>query len=83
MADYAQLLRKVSIFEGLDDTATDHLAACLKPATFAKDTLIVGQDDQGDSLYIIESGRVKIVLYGESGREVILTIFRVLAAESA
>ena len=52
------------------------LGGCLKSISFPKDALIVGQDDQGDSLYIIEKGRVKVVLYGESGREVILAIFR-------
>lgn len=76
MSDYAQLLRRVSIFEGLDDTAIAGLSSCLKRTEFPKDAMIVGQSDQGDSLYIIESGRVKVVLYGESGREVILTIFR-------
>ena len=40
------------------------------------ETLIVGQDDHGDSLYIIAKGRVKVTLHGEGGREVILTIFR-------
>jgi len=74
--DYSKLLRRVSIFEGLDDQATAHLSGCLKPFDYGKDTVIFSQDDQGDSLYILESGRVKVVLYGDSGREVILTIFK-------
>jgi CRP-like cAMP-binding protein len=76
MVEHAHLLRQVSIFEGLDEQAIARLASSLKPSEFSKDTVIVGQDDQGDSLYIIQEGRVKVVLYGESGREVILTIFR-------
>lgn len=70
------LLRKVSIFEGLDDTTLEHLGTCLQPMEFAKDAVIVGQDEHGDALFIIEKGRVKVVLYGESGREVILSIFK-------
>lgn len=76
MANHAELLRRVSIFEGLPPAALQRLSGCLKPVEFPKDARIVGQDDQGDSLYIIVQGRVKVVLYGESGREVILTIFR-------
>ena len=76
MSTDKELLRRVSIFEGLDEEAIDQLSSCLKRVQFAKDAVIFGQDDLGDALYIIETGRVKVVLYGESGREMILTIFR-------
>jgi CRP-like cAMP-binding protein len=70
------LLRQVSIFKGLDDDHIGKLSASLRPLDFQKDALIVSQDDTGEALYIIERGRVKVVLYGESGREMILTMFR-------
>lgn len=76
MPDYTELLRKVSIFSGLNKQALCRLGSSLKAVEYPKDSLIVGQETQGDSLYIIEKGRVKVVLCGESGREVILTIFR-------
>ena len=70
------LLAKVSIFNGLDGTALENLGDKLKVVTFAKDGVIVSQDDPGDSMFIIKKGRVKVVLYGDSGREVILSILR-------
>jgi CRP/FNR family transcriptional regulator, cyclic AMP receptor protein len=76
MSKSTELLARVSIFKGLSPDALTTLSLALKPMTFVKDAVIVGQDDQGDALYIIESGRVKVVLYGESGREMILTIFK-------
>ncbi len=76
MSRYGALLKRVSIFESLDDEAIERLSGSLKPNDYRKDQLIVSQDDPGDALYVIEKGRVKVVLYGESGREVILTIFR-------
>lgn len=76
MSNSAELLANVSIFKELSVQALSRLATSLQPLRFAKDALIVGQDDHGDALYIIESGRVKVVLYGETGREMILTIFR-------
>lgn len=74
--DHSELLARVNIFSGLSAAALQSLSACLKPVRFPKDAVIVGRDDAGDALFIIESGRVKVVLYGENGREVILSIFR-------
>ena len=33
------------------------------------------EDEPGDALFVLARGKVKVVLYGESGREVILSIF--------
>lgn len=76
MASYNDLLRSVSFFEGLHEDALSSLSKCLKPLDFVKDALIVSQDDAGDAMFIIESGRVKVVLYGETGREMILSLFK-------
>ena len=76
MHDPSQLLKRVSLFKGLDQEALNRLAKKLRSLEFPKDALVVGQDSVGDSLYIIQRGRVKVVLYGEGGREMILSIFR-------
>jgi CRP-like cAMP-binding protein len=76
MRSGTEILRGVGIFEGLDDVAAAELARCLRPNTFAKDSVILSQHDRGDSLYIVDSGRVKVVLFGEGGREMILTLLR-------
>ncbi|MEL6341390.1 MAG: Crp/Fnr family transcriptional regulator [Myxococcota bacterium] len=76
MGSYTELLKRVSFFEGLDAVMLSELSSCLKPMDFAKDALVVSQDDPGDTMFIIERGRVKVVLYGETGREMILSMFR-------
>ncbi len=76
MSKSSELLANVTIFKGLSPDALARLSACLRPVRYAKDAVIVGQASQGDALYIIESGRVKVVLFGDSGREMILTMFR-------
>jgi len=73
---HRELLRKVSIFEGLGDREIDQLAALLVERSYSKDRVIVSHEEPGDSLFIIVDGRVKVVLYGESGREIILSIFK-------
>lgn len=69
-------LRAVTFFGGLNDDQLDSLAGLLRIQKHSKDSVIVGQDAPGDALYILETGRVKVVLYGESGRDVILSIFK-------
>ena len=76
MVDHRALLRQVSIFQPLSVDALERLGACLQARSFRKDERIVSQADPGDSMFIIDQGRVKVVLYGDSGREVILSIFR-------
>ncbi|MBI5495434.1 MAG: Crp/Fnr family transcriptional regulator [Deltaproteobacteria bacterium] len=76
MANHRELLRKVSIFAALSDKELDVLAAGTVERSFEKDALIVGAEDPGDALFIIGAGKVKVVLYGESGREVILSVLK-------
>ena len=76
MQSLAALLAGVSIFRGLSKGDLEILARNLKPAQFAKDDVIVRQGSTGDSLYVIEHGRVKVVRHGDGNREIILSIFR-------
>lgn len=76
MTPVIELLSRVTIFTGLDRPALDDLGGCVQAQHFAKDAVIVGRDSRGDALFIVESGRVKVVLYGDNGREIILSIFR-------
>ncbi len=38
--------------------------------------VVVSQDEPGDALFVIMSGRVKVVIFGENGREVTLSLLR-------
>lgn len=37
---------------------------------------VLSQGDSGDSMYLIMSGRIKVVIFGDTGREVTLSILR-------
>ena len=71
-----QHLTRVGIFADLDEADRRALAACMKPRAYGTGEVIVGQEDAGDSLFLLTAGRVKVVLYGDSGREVILSILK-------
>jgi CRP-like cAMP-binding protein len=70
------LLRGVSIFADLDAGALAALERVAEARSYREGAVIVSQEEPGDTLYVLVRGRVKVVLYGQSGREVILSIFR-------
>jgi CRP-like cAMP-binding protein len=43
---------------------------------YPKNSMVLFADDPGDTLFIVVSGQVKVVLVGEDGREVILSILK-------
>ena len=49
------------------------LAQCGVLRTFRKNTVVVSEGDATDSLYIILSGKVKVYVADESGKEMVLT----------
>jgi CRP-like cAMP-binding protein len=71
-----QYLRSVGIFAGVSPEELRDLATRMQAREYQPGAVIVGQEDAGDSLFVITEGRVKVVLYGDSGREVILSILR-------
>ncbi len=70
-----ELFKRVSIFANVDDAALDRLGDLAISKDYAKNTQVCGQDEPGDSMFIIASGRVRVVLYGENGKEITLTYF--------
>lgn len=68
------ILREVPIFSELSDEDLNIIMQLTVRRFFTKNAMIVIEEDQGDTLYIIESGSVKITRLNEEGREVILAI---------
>lgn len=71
-----ELLKKVTIFADLDDGTLGGIERLIVEKTFPRDSVIVGQEDPGDALFVVSKGKVKVVLYGSSGREIILSLFK-------
>lgn len=75
-ADSRELLKKIAIFGDLSDSDLERLTSLLQEVRYHKDEVILHKEDPGDSLFVIKDGRVKVVLYGDDGREVILSILK-------
>ena len=59
-------------FLGLTEQDIAALSRRAVTRAFPKNTIIVNEGDQTDSLYIIVSGRVKVFLANEEGKEIVL-----------
>lgn len=75
-ANERSLLRSVSIFSDLDETGATELERLAEVRDYPAGAVIASQEERGDALFVLVRGKVKVVLYGDSGREVILAIFK-------
>jgi len=66
------MLENVPLFSGLSGQALAEVEQHGSLKTYRKNTIVVSQGDNTDSLYVILSGGVKVYISGEEGREVVL-----------
>ena len=67
-----EALRSVPLFASLDDDAARDLRDLLSEKTVPQNTRLFRQGDNGDAMYLIESGRVRISIRADDKQEVIL-----------
>ena len=67
-------LRKVPLFSGLTDGEFVDLAGLTHARKYKKGTFIVLAEDVGDEFFVIHTGRVKVNIVHEDGREIILSL---------
>ena len=72
-----EILRTVPLFSDLPDEDLERLATVSFSRVFEKDNIIFFERDKGDSLFIINSGRVKVAKFSKDGKEIILAILGV------
>src|SRR5688572_19740638 len=73
----ADFLGTVPLFSGLDRSNLESFGELTRERSYPRGSVILFENDPGDSLFIVRSGRVKVVLIGEDGREVILGVLGV------
>ena len=67
-------LRRVPLFEGLKEEDLEAIAKVTITRSFSKDQVIILAEEEGDALFIIHTGQVKVSIVSEDGREVILSM---------
>lgn len=66
------LLAHIEIFAGLSEAELQALHESSMTRQYPKNTVIINEGDNADSLYVIESGRVKVYCSDKNGKEFII-----------
>ncbi len=66
------MLEHVPLFSGLSEEALTEIEQHGSVKSYKKNTVVINQDDETHSLYVILSGSVKVFVSGEDGREAVL-----------
>ena len=66
-------LRHVPLFESLDDEAARRLCQLLQTIDCKAKTSLFRTGDEGDAMYLIEQGKVRISMHATDGRDMTLT----------
>jgi CRP/FNR family cyclic AMP-dependent transcriptional regulator len=69
-----QILKTVPLFSSLSDEQLSLLQPCLQQRAYPRGAFILRAGEETDALHIILSGRVKILIPDDQGREVILAV---------
>lgn len=69
-------LRQCALFAHVDDDGLRGIAGSMRRRRFRRNEVIFHQGDPGDSLHIVASGAVKIVLPSTEGEEAIIATLR-------
>lgn len=72
--DEKELLKTVPIFSELDESIITALARLTTRRRYPKDTVVFFENEEGDALFMILEGRIKVTILGDDGREIILSV---------
>ncbi len=67
-----ETLRKTALFHGLDDDVLKQLSTQVITRQFPRNSIVVTQGDETDSLYVIIEGKVDVFLQNDKGKEIII-----------
>lgn len=68
------ILAKNPLFNGLEEMYINDILEIGEIKTYPKGTQVICEGESGDVVYFILSGRAKVTLYGEEGREIVLSV---------
>ncbi len=68
------LLRAIPLFSTLSDPELQTVLKSTRQLHYPKNSVVFHEGDRGDNLLVVLSGRVKVLLSGEDGHEIVLSI---------
>ena len=74
VGERTQAIKAVPFFTQMNDSEVDVIRSLAVEKSYPKNAVVLTEGEMGDSLYMVESGRVKVFIGDEDGREIILKI---------
>ena len=74
VGERTQAIKAVPFFTQMSDAEVDVIRSLAAEKHYPKNAVVLTEGEIGDSLYMIQSGRVKIFIGDEDGREIILKL---------
>lgn len=71
---HLEVFKRVSIFSHLSDQTITELLRRTTVRRWHGGALVLGEHEAGEGLYVVVEGHVKVVLFGDNGREVTLSV---------
>lgn len=68
------MLSNVPLFSGLSEEELQTIESHAVPRNYRKNTVIIEKGDESASLYVIVSGKVKVYVADDQGKEIVLNI---------
>ncbi len=68
------VMRRAPLFEALDDDASSSLRDSMQRVSMRRGTVLFAEGDQGDQLYVVVEGKIKLGRKASDGRENLLSI---------
>lgn len=69
-----EILRQAPLFAGLDDDAASTLSGSMSPASLRRGEVLFNEGDDGNQLYVVIEGKIKLGRTSPDGRENLLAI---------
>lgn len=69
--EWIAVLEKVPLFAALDSDALNEIERLTVRKRYRRNTIIIEQDDDASTLFLLINGRVKVFLVGDDGREMV------------
>jgi CRP-like cAMP-binding protein len=69
-----EVLRAVPLFAHLGPDEVQALANLCRERKYSKGSVVVAQGNPGDAMFLISEGQLKVAVFAEDGREVILSV---------
>ena len=71
---FGNIIKNIPLFTELSDEEIERIERCIIKMNFTKDRIVLFEEDTGSYMYIVYSGKVRVVKQSKEGREQIITI---------